>query len=174
MVAWVLSTLRTIHVVLIIMVILTQPVSVRIVKSDGFLLRFNFMFLSFSVDAKKDKSNRKRKKRLRTSAIFKAIKYGLAGSHVEVRSLISDLPKRGADAFFSAAILSIPRYILLAYLDRRSASLSYPLTEEFNQIPLDVTVNISLLRLIFTAVVYFQEIFKIKLKRGQANKESTT
>jgi hypothetical protein len=171
MMAWALSLLRTVYVVLIVLVILTQPVSVHIVKDGAFLLRFNFMFLSFSINTKDDR-NKKKKNKVNISAIIKAVKYCLAGSHVEVRSLIAESAVQGTNAFPSDAVINIPRYILLVYLERRSASLSYSPSDEYSQRPLDVTVSTALLRLFFTAVVYFQESFKIKRRRGRTNKKS--
>ena len=172
MMAWVLSLRRTVYVVLIVLVILTQPVSVHIVKDGAFLLHFNFMFLSFLINTKDDRNNKKKKNKVNISAIIKAVKYCLAGSHVEVRSLIAESTVQGTNAFPSDAVINIPRYILLVYLERRSASLSYSPSDEYSQRPLDVTVSTALLRLFFTAVVYFQESFKIKRRRGRTNKKS--
>ena len=59
-----LSFFQIIFIILIILVILTQNVSIKILKQEDFLLEFNFTLFAFSViPGKKEKKKRKKRKK---------------------------------------------------------------------------------------------------------------
>ena len=167
-----LSFFQIIFIILIILVILTQNVSLKIVKLDNFLLEFNFTFFAFSVipgksKKRKQKNQKKsspRERLLTYSLIIKTLKVGLSRSHLKVKELHLGSPPNSEKAYLVKALLNIPRDTALAYLESISASFEY--TPQKNDASADVEAIIytPLYHLIVTLAYYFKERHKSKHK----------
>lgn len=167
-----LSFFQIVFIILIILVILTQNVSVKIVKEKDFLLEFNFTFFAFSViPGKSEKKERKKRnksalgERLHTySLVLKTLKLGLSHSHLKIKALHFGSPPDSEKAFLVKALLNIPRSSLLAYLESISASFEYTPPKSSVHAEVDAVIYIPLYHLIVTLVYYFKKRKESKYK----------
>ena len=171
-----LSTAGVIFIALLIIIVLTQIVSIQITKRDSFLLCFNFIFLQFSLDTKENNQKQKqgkKKEKPKVSSILRTVSFGLSRSHVELRAF--DYPGYALprDSFLLQGAIRIPASMLLAYLISSSASFERcePCDEDAT---IDATVYTPLFHLIFTALFYFKAQRKTMRKERARQLKSKT
>ena len=167
MTAWVLPGISIILAVLALLVILTQSVSISVIKRKSILLDFNFTFLAFSLDiGDSDKTKNKTKKHSNPpfTVIMRVLTFCLSGSHLELRKF--NYPR--VDLYyknpFINGVIDGSISAILAYLI--SSASSYEIADSADEVDADIYVilHTTLIHLIFTALLYLNETYKIRRK----------
>ena len=162
MITWILSGLQAVLIILIILLVITQTVSVRIKHDERFILDFDLTLVSFSlIPDKKGKRSKSKIGKPGILSIIKVVNYALARSHLQIAATPQLTPDRDNPLAYGYAVIF--KYIVLSYFDKRSISLSYSKAER-SDYPLDVTFIISLYHLVCTLVLYFRECRKSRRK----------
>ena len=168
----ILSAIGILIIAIATLLVLTQTVSIAISKKDYVLLRFNFTFFAFSLTfGKDDAGTHSKKKRKRNGynisyfSVIRLITYFLSGSHLTIRAF--NFPKADPDHDIAPiiGIISITRSTLLAYLVSTAASFEFSKSESDSYFDIDVVVYTPFIHLIFTALLYLKELYRIKRKR---------
>ena len=163
LVASVLSFLQIIFFVLIILIILTQTVTIRITKEKDFLLHFNFTFLAFTINPVANNSKKERKKNT-VLPIIKTFILGIEHSYVEINALDFNLEPDGEAKFLWTGLLNIPKGFLLAYIEQKAISFKYsPKKEDFDG-AIDISLDTTFYHLIYAFAWYFREKRRLKIK----------
>ena len=157
-----LSGLQSVIIILIILLIITQTVSIRIKYDKRFILDFDLTLISCTLipERKKERSESKNGKP-GVLSIIKVVDYALERSHLEIVAIPQLMPDRENPLAYGYA--EILKYIVLSHFDKKVVSLSYSEAEHTN-FPLDVTFRISFYHLVYAIVLYFKECRKSKRK----------
>ena len=162
MITWMLSGLQAVLIILIILLVITQTVSVRIRYDNRFIFDFDFTIVSFTLISRRTRRNsRSISNKIGVLSIIKLIGYVLEGSHVEINAMPRFAPNQGYPLAYGYT--EILRNILLSYIDKKSASVSYCEAERLNQ-SFDITFKTSFYHLVCTLVLYFRECRKSRQK----------
>lgn len=157
-----LSGLQAVLIILIILLIITQTVSIRIWYDNRFIFDFDFTIVSFTLIPRRTRRNsRSKSNKIGVLSIIKLISYVLEGSHVEINAMPRFTPNQGHPLTYGYT--EILRNILLSYIDKKSASVSYCEAER-SVCPFDITLKTSFYRLVFTFVLYLKECQKSRQK----------
>ena len=157
-----LSWLQVVLITLIILLIITQTVSIRIRYDKRFILDIDFTLVSFTFIPNGKRKNGKRgnyKPGIRS--IIKAVDYALSKSQLQIAAIPRLTPDKDAPLIYGYGEIII--HIALSYLDKKSISVSY-LGAETQEYPLDITFKLSLYHLVCTIVLYFKECRKSRQK----------
>ena len=169
MAARILSGISIILAVLALLLVLTQPVSITIIKRKNFLLDFNFAFLGFVVDFSNSKKSANKDKGKKQSnppytLFIRVLSFCLSGSHLEIRKF--NYPK--FDSYYenpiTNGIISVSVSAILAYLLSSASSYEIASSDDEDDANIYVILHTTLVHLIFTALLYFKETYKIKRK----------
>ena len=169
MAARILPGISIILAVLALLLVLTQPVSITIIKSKSILLDFNFAFLGFTIDFSnfnkpRNKDKVKKKSNPPYTLFIRILSFCLSGSHLEIRKF--NYPK--FDSYYenpiTNGIISISVSAILAYLLSSASSYEIANSDDEDDADIYVILHTTLIHLIFTALLYFKETYKIKRK----------
>ena len=157
-----LSGLQAVLIILIILLVITQTVSVRIRHDNRFIFDFDFTIVSFTLIPRRTRRNsRSKNNKIGVLSIIKLIGYALEGSHVEINAMPRFTPNQWHPLAYGYT--EILRNILLSYIDKKSASVSYCEAERLNK-SFDITFKTSFYHLVCTIVLYFRECRKSRQK----------
>ena len=166
-----LSVIEIIIITSIIILVLTEPISVKIIKGDVFLLRFNILFFNFDIipskneDKNKNKSTSTLRDRLnKVKTVYRVLALALSRSRLVIFSLAPFLPTPSEKYYFHRGIVNVPRAALYAFLESHSASVEVKTSDFYADFPIFIEINTSLLHLLRTLTFYHRETRRNKIE----------
>ena len=157
-----LSWLQVVLITLMILLVITQMVSIRIRYDKRFIFDIDFTLVSFTFIPNEKRKNGKRgnyKPSIRS--IIKVVDYALSKSQLQIAAIPRLMPDKNAPLIYGYDEIII--HIALSYLDKKAISVSY-LGAETQEYPLDITFKLSLYHLACTIVLYLKESHKSRQK----------
>ena len=155
-----LSWLQVVLITLLILLIITQTVSIRIKYDKCFIFDCDFTLVSFTFIPDKKKKNKKAKSMpLGIRSIIKVVDYALSKSQLQITAIPLLPPDNNHPLIYGYS--EFFRYIALSYLDKKAISVSY-LEAGSPEHLLDINFKISFYHLVSTLVLYLKECRKTR------------
>ena len=157
-----LSWLQAVLITLIVLLIITQTVSIRIRYDKCFIFDIDFTLVSFSLTPNEKKKTKKREHaRLGIRSVIKTVDYALSKSQLQIAAIPRIVPENDMSLIYGYGEIFL--YIALSYFHKKAISVSYSEAEQSPYL-FDVTFKISFYHLVCTIVLYFKECRKSKQK----------
>ena len=157
-----LSWLQAVLIALIILLIITQTVSIRIRYNKRFIFDLDFTLVSFTFIPDKKRKNKKRENlKLGIRSIIKVVDYALSKAQLQITETPRLTPDNDAPLIYGYGEIFF--HIALSYFHKKAISVSYSEAEQSPYL-LDVTFKISFYHLVCTFVLYLKESRKSKGK----------
>ena len=157
-----LSSLQAVLITLIVLLIITQTVSIRIRYDKCFIFDIDFTLVSFSLTHSEKKKARKREcARPGIRSIIKTVDYALSKSQLKIVATPRLTPDNDAPLIYGYGEIFF--HIASSYFHKKAISVSYSEAERSTYL-FDVTFKISFYHLVCTIVLYFKECRKSRQK----------
>ena len=157
-----LSWLQAVLITLIVLLIITQTVSIRIRYDKCFIFDIDFTLVSFSLTPNEKKKTKKREHaRPGIRSVIKTVDYALSKSQLQIAAIPRIVPENDMSLIYGYGEIFL--YIALSYFHKKAISVSYSEAERSPYL-FDVTFKISFYHLACTVVLYLRECRKSKQK----------
>ena len=157
-----LSWLQAVLITLIVLLIITQTVSIRIRYDKSFIFDIDFTLVSFSLTPNEKKKTKKRENaRPGIRSIVKIVDYALSKSQLKIVAIPRLTPDNDSPLIYGYGEIFF--HIALSYFHKKAISVSYSEAEQSPYL-FDVAFKISFYHLVCTVVLYFKACRKSRQK----------